>query len=154
MSFQASLPALSEREAIVDAINRALLSFDAPDLSLFKSSFTEDAVLDLDGRVMNGIDALRAECWDRISKLDTTHTVSNLRVSHVPGESAAHVLATVMAQHYREGQGKQEGTSYLLAGCLYFVDVVKDESDGLWKVKHWRVKFNWIEGDWGVVRGE
>jgi len=35
---------------------------------------------------------------------------------------------------------------------LYYVDVVRD-TDGLWKIKTWRMKIIWTTGDVGVMTG-
>ncbi|KAA8650681.1 hypothetical protein EYZ11_003461 [Aspergillus tanneri] len=154
MAFQASLPALPLREAIVDAVNRAVLSFDANDLSLFESAFFEDAIFDFNGTVMTGRTAIREGCYDNVSKLDTTHFLSNVRIN-LPSESSptATVTASALAQHFRTGQGNQPDTTRLTSGSLYFVDVSQDDASGLWKIKKWTMKLVWTEGDWGVMTG-
>jgi len=34
---------------------------------------------------------------------------------------------------------------------MYFVELVKDEKDGLWKVTHWTIKSIWNEGDRSIM---
>lgn len=158
MAFPASLPALGLREAITDALYRCVLSFDTADLTLFESAFTADATLDLNGNVMSGIPAIRAGCYDTVSKLDTTHFLTNVRVNAKqsdpdPDPSEAFVTASALAYHYRTGEGNVPNAPSLLSGSLYFVDVVRDADSGLWKVKNWKMKLVWTEGDWGVMTG-
>ncbi|PYH48910.1 nuclear transport factor 2 family protein [Aspergillus saccharolyticus JOP 1030-1] len=156
MSFPTTLPSLPLREAIVDAVYRFVLSFDTADLALFESAFYPDAVFELKDKVMNGIPAIRAGCYDNVSKLDTTHFVTNVRVN-LPdsSETKASVTASALAQHYRTGQGNEPGATRLTSGSLYFVEVEKDDgSDGLWKIRRFKMKIVWTEGDWGVLTGE
>ncbi|PWY90100.1 hypothetical protein BO70DRAFT_426487 [Aspergillus heteromorphus CBS 117.55] len=152
MSFPTSLSSLPQREAIVDALYRCVLAFDTADLPLLESAFYPDATFDMNGAVMAGVPAIRTGCYDKVSKLDTTHFLSNVRVNLVEGENKAKVTASALAQHYRPGQGNEPGATRLMSGSLYFVDVEKDESDGgLWKVRSWKMKLVWTEGDWGVM---
>lgn len=140
-------PFTSEREAVADAIYRAVLALDTDDTTLFKSSVTDDTVCDLNGTVMNGIDAIIAHpVW----KLDTTHHISNLRINITDGASKAQVTCSGLAQHYRAGEGMKPGAAPLLAGSLYWIELVKDAGDGLWKFKHWKIKTTWGHGEWGV----
>lgn len=103
---------------------------------------------------MHGLAAIREDCYDRVSKLDTTHFLSNVRVNLVDDhETKAKVTASALSQHYRTGQGNEPGASYLMSGSLYFVDVEKDATDGVWKIRNWKMKLVWTEGDWGVMSG-
>ncbi|PWY81395.1 hypothetical protein BO83DRAFT_434748 [Aspergillus eucalypticola CBS 122712] len=154
--FPTTLPALPLREAIVDPVYRAVLSFDGNDLPLFESAFFEDAAFDLNGNVMEGRAAIKSGSWDNVSKLDTTHFLSNVRIN-LPSEDSttATVTASALAQHFRTGQGNQPDTTRLTSGSLYSIDVAKDPADvnGLWRIKLWRMKLVWTEGDWGVMTG-
>ncbi|OJJ49710.1 hypothetical protein ASPZODRAFT_128220 [Penicilliopsis zonata CBS 506.65] len=146
-----SLPSLTVREAILDAVYRLVNAFDTANPDLFESAMTKDAVFDLNGQIMDGLDAIRTQCFDPVSKLDTTHFITNARVNIPDGESAkASVTATALAQHFPAQKGLEAGAPNLLAGSLYFIDLVKDETDGLWKAKYWRLKSTWAQGDWGV----
>lgn len=154
MSFPSSLPSLSLREAITDAAYRCVLGLDTADVALFDSAFHQDATFELNGNVMDGLAAIHSNCYDSISKLDTTHFLSNIRVNMVDNsETKATVTASALAQHYRSGQGNKPDTSHLMSGSLYFMDVDKDAKDGLWKIKSWKMKLIWTEGDWGVMSG-
>ena len=103
---------------------------------------------------MSGLDAIHTGCYDTISKLDTTHFISNLRVNVQDGDPAASMTTSALAQHYRHKQGTEAGATRLLTGSLYFLDLVKDDQDGLWKIKHWKLQLVWAEGDWGVMTGK
>ncbi|CAD6586383.1 MAG: hypothetical protein ASARMPRED_002521 [Alectoria sarmentosa] len=160
MAFPTSLSSLNVREAITDAIYRCVLGLDTDDQALFDSAFTPDASFDLNGTVMSGLDAIHTGCYDTVSKLDTTHFISNVRVNVRGGDddgdstTTASMTASALAQHYRRKQGTEAGATRLLTGSLYFLDLVKDGEDGLWKIKHWRLQLVWTEGDWGVMTGK
>lgn len=139
-------PGLSAREAIADAIYRCVVGLDTDDSALFSSAFTKDAVFDLNGNVMNGLDAINAQCFATVSKLDTTHFINNIRIN-IAGESEASATCSALAQHYRPGEGVKPGATSLLTGCLYWLEFVKDDGEGLWKVKTWKLKAVWRSGD-------
>ena len=145
-------PSLTDREAVADALYRCVGGLDTADSALFNSAFTGDAVFDLNGTIMDGLDAINEQCYASVSKLDTTHFLTNVRINVV--DDKAEVTCSALAQHYRPGQGMQAGASRMLAGSLYWVDLVKDGTDGLWKMKYWKLKPTWGEGDWGVVTGK
>lgn len=148
----AALPSLNTREAITDTLHRAVLAFDTDDQALLESSLSPDAVFDLDGRVLNGLDEICTQCFDTVSKLDTTHFISNVRINYVEGASTASMTASALSQHYRPNTGKTPGATNFMGGSLYYVDVVRD-TEGLWKIKTWRMKIIWTTGDVGVMTG-
>ncbi|KAE8137982.1 hypothetical protein BDV38DRAFT_282591 [Aspergillus pseudotamarii] len=151
MSYPTKLPTLTTREAITDTLYRCVGGLDTADTALFDSAFTKDATFDLNGRLLESLDSIHKDCYDKISKLDTIHYMSNVRVNVKDGEEKGSLTASALAQHYRPGEGIQSGTKYFLAGSFYEMDVVRDEGDGLWKIRHWKLKIVWAEGDWGVV---
>ncbi|KAK9323677.1 hypothetical protein V1517DRAFT_88767 [Lipomyces orientalis] len=151
MALPSALPSLSVREAITDALYRGVIGLDTADVALFDSAFTEDAILDINGNVLDGLEAIHTGCYDFIAKLDTTHFITNVRVDVKDGESTASLTASVLAQHYRHKQGREPGATCLMTGGLYFVDCVKDDQDGLWKITHWKLQSIWTEGDGGVM---
>ncbi|KAH8800183.1 hypothetical protein F5884DRAFT_685842 [Xylogone sp. PMI_703] len=142
------------REAIADAINRCVIGLDTADSALFRSAFTEDAIADLNGTVMDGLDIIYSQCYERIAKLDTTHFITNIRVNADGGGCKASAMCSALAQHYRGGKGMEADTTGLLVGSLYWLDLVRDDKDGLWKIKTWKLKSIWSEGDWGVMSGK
>ena len=152
-ALPAKLPSLSTREAIADAAYRCALSFDTGDMDLLESSFTQDAVFNLNGSVMSGITEIRAGCLDRVSRLDTTHFVNNIRISHEEGNLAATLTASALAQHYRAGEGIKPNAFRFLGGSFWWADLVMDETDGLWKAKKFRLKVVWAEGNRAVMSG-
>lgn len=154
MALPTALPGLTTREAIADALYRATNGLDTNDVALFDSAFTADTVFDLAGRELVGLEALHTGCFDYVGKqLDTTHFITNLRIDVADGASTAKVTASALAQHYRGGQGTQDGATRLLAGSLYHVDCVKDSASGLWKITRWKLSIVWREGDMGIMTG-
>ncbi|KAK9364639.1 hypothetical protein V1509DRAFT_572598 [Lipomyces kononenkoae] len=152
MSLPHKLPGLTEREAVADALYRAILGFDNNDVSIFNSAFIEqDAVFDMSGHVINGIDAIRTQILDLVGPMDTTHTVSNIRVDLKDGASTASLTAHAVAQHCPPGRGKEPDGPKFLSGSTYFIDLVKDESDGLWKIAKYAMKIIWTQGDASVM---
>ncbi|KAL4782110.1 hypothetical protein BJX76DRAFT_369398 [Aspergillus varians] len=143
-------PPLTGREAITDAIYRCVLAFDTNDLALLKSSFTNDAVFDLNGKIMDGFDAIVTECYDSISKMDTTHFLSNMRVNVLDGGEKSEMTCSALAQHYRGGEGMKAGAVPVLVGGLYWIRLVRDGEDELWKIEHFKLRSTWGQGDWGV----
>ncbi|ROV91537.1 hypothetical protein VMCG_09429 [Cytospora schulzeri] len=146
-------PPLSDRDAINDAIYRAVIGLDTNDANLFDSAITDDGIFDLNGKIMEGRAAMHSQMFDFISQLDTTHIVTNTRVNIDEGGTTASATATAMAQHYRGGQGADPAAPRYMSGVLYWLDLVKDEGDGLWKAKHWKLRSIWGEGDRGVMTG-
>ncbi|KAF6220921.1 hypothetical protein HO133_002601 [Letharia lupina] len=154
MAYPSSLASLQVREAISDALYRCVLGLDTANKHLFDSAFTHDASFDLNGTVMSGLDAITTGCYDSISKLDTTHFMSNVRVDVGAGTPTASMTASALAQHYRSKQGTEPGAPRLLTGSLYSLDLLEDDKDGLWKIKHWKLHLVWAEGDWGILTGK
>lgn len=147
-------PALSGREAVADAINRCVFGLDSADSALFRSAFTEDAVADLNGTIMDGQDAIYSQLYELIAKLDTTHFITNMRINVADSGSKASATCSALAQHYRGGTGLEVGATHLLVGSLYWLDLTMDDKDGLWKIKAWKLKSTWDLGDWGVMTGK
>lgn len=155
MSLQ-SLPhvltSLTEREAITDALYRALLAFDNNDVSMFNSAFSEDVIVEYRGSDINGRDAIRTQFLDVVGTMDTTHTISNVRVNVKDGASTASLTAYAQAQHCPAGKGGEPDSPKYLVASTYFVDLEKVESEGLWKIKKWAAKVIWRQGDSSVMQ--
>lgn len=147
-----NLSGLSTREAVADVVYRCVNAFDTADYNLLESALTEDCVGDLAGTKMTGLETLKKESFDRVSKLDTTHFVTNVRVD-LKGETKATLTATATARHYRAGEGTTPGATHFTSGGLYTLECVKDGSDGSWKANYWGLKLIWFEGDFGVMSG-
>ncbi|KAJ9489640.1 hypothetical protein VN97_g3654 [Penicillium thymicola] len=144
-------PALSSREAIADALYRCVLGLDTNDSALFDSAFTSTATFSINDKVSSGLPAIHTDCFDVISKLETTHFVTNIRINIADGGVKATATASALAQHYGGGKGLQPDQSRLLAGALYYTDLARDEESGLWKIEAFRMTTSWGERDWGVV---
>jgi len=153
MSHPHILTSLTEREAVADALYRAIIGFDTNDVSIFNSAFSgPDVVFDLSGNVINGLDAIRTQLLDFVGPMDTTHMISNVRVDVKDGASTASLTAYALAQHCPSGKGGEPGGPKYLTASSYFLDLVKDKSDGLWKIKKWAMKIIWTQGDSSVMQ--
>jgi SnoaL-like domain len=154
MAHPISLTNLSPREATTDALYRAIIGFDRNDISSFNSAFTEDVTMEIrpGNRVIKGLSTIRAQSLDQVGPMDTMHMISNVRVDVKPGADCASLTAYALAQHCPPGRGKElDGPKYLSAG-EYSVDLVKDEGDGLWKIKKWVLDTIWRQGDASVMQ--
>lgn len=152
MAQSYTLIGLSPREAVADALQRCVLGFDSNDRDLVESAMIKDEnssfIIGLN--TIQGWSAIN-ESLSRIFRLVTTHFITNVRVELEDGADTAFLSAHAIAHHIRPDDAfKQEDTSYT-SGCLYFIDLVKDSTDGLWKIKKWVVKFLWSTGDREVI---
>ena len=153
MSHPHILTSLTEREAVADALYRAIIGLDSNDVSIFNSAWSEqNAVFDLRGNVINGLDAIRTQLLDFVGPMDTTHMISNVRVDVKDGASTASLTAYALAQHCPPGKGREPDSPKYLAASTYFLDLVKDKSDGLWKIEKWVMKVIWTQGDSSVMQ--
>ncbi|KAH8886310.1 hypothetical protein GQ53DRAFT_750802 [Thozetella sp. PMI_491] len=147
---------LSPRDAIVDALSRALVGCDNHDAELFNSAWAGEEVsfeiLGGEKKVLPNLNTIRTHVLDRVGPMDTTHSISNIRVTAKDGaDDTATITATSMAQHCPPGRGKEpDGPKYMVAG-EYSADVVK--MDGIWKLKKCALKVIWTQGDPSVMGG-
>lgn len=144
-------PPLTEREAISDALYRAVLAFDHADEALLRSAATEDIVVDMAGHSLTGIPAFKEALFDRVSKLDTTHFLSNIRIS-IESATTAKATCSALAQHVRLGQRSDPSAPKLTSGGMYFCDLIK--VGDLWMIESWKADFTWLDGDASVMSGE
>lgn len=147
-------PALTPREAITDAVYRFALALDTGDLALFDSAFLPDSTFEINGKVISGLPALHTDCFEPISKLDTSHFITNVRVNIAESGTEAALTASVLSQHYRGGKGMETDQKSLMAGSVYYVDLVKDGEGELWRIKALQLSSDWVEGDWAVMKRE
>lgn len=153
MSLPHTLTGLTPREAILDALYRGAQAWDTNDRSLHDSAFipSPSSSFTLVGlETYPGIEGIRS-IFHRITKLDTTHNISCPRVQIHENGKTAQMTATVLAQHFRAGEGFLPETKFFMSGAVYDVDAEVDESDGVWKMKNIRVNVKWTEGDPAVV---
>ncbi|KAF5659330.1 hypothetical protein FDENT_13944 [Fusarium denticulatum] len=141
---------LAEREAISDALYRAVLAFDHADEALLLSAITEDIVAEMLGSTAHRTAEFKAAVFDRVSKLDTTHFLSNVRIN-IASSSTATATCSALAQHVRSGQGTDPSSAKLTSGAFYTCDMVKVGSP--WKMKTWKANIIWLDGDSTVLAG-
>ena len=152
MAHLIALASLIPHEAVVDALYRGVIGLDTNDSALFESAWAKDnPCFDRDGTILDGMDAINQNLFEPVSHMDSHHTISNVRVDVKDGADTAYMTTYAIAQHCRRGEATDPTTKGLLAGTMYFIDLVKDGSDGLWKMKKWAMKINWIEGDVSIV---
>jgi hypothetical protein len=154
MADLVTLTALSPREAVADALHRTLLGIDSNNRDLFESGCLKNESLTVVAGpfVMNGWAAMN-DSFLKLFDLVTTHITSNIRVELKDGADTASLTAHALSYHVRPDDAlKPEDTSYT-ASSLYFIDLVKDSNDGLWKIKKWEIKVLWTTGDSAIVHG-
>lgn len=144
------LAGLSEREAITDALNRTLLAYDLNDVTLLESALTKDIVFEINGQVTEGIEAIKTGNFAFVGPINTGHVLGNVRIDHREGAKTASVGACALANHFRPGTGLEKDAPYFMAFSLYDAEAVK-ESDGLWKIKRWKLNILWSTGDPSVL---
>jgi SnoaL-like domain len=156
MSHSHILSSLTPREAVTDAVHRALIGLDRNGVSIFNSAFAGEDVLfsinDGSGRIYENLTAVRTEILGLIGPMDTTHMLSNVRVDIKLGVNTASLTAYASGQHCPPGKGKESDTPKFLVGGEFFVYLVKDKSDGLWKMTKWVLDVIWTQGDASVMQ--
>ncbi|KIX03233.1 uncharacterized protein Z518_06785 [Rhinocladiella mackenziei CBS 650.93] len=155
MSYPHTLTSLTPREAITDALYRAIIGFDRNDVSIFNSAFAEDVIGEIragDGGIIDGLSNVRAQVLDHVGHMDTTHMISNVRVDVKDGANTASLTAYALAQHCPPGKGKEPDAPKYLVGGEYWMDLMRDEGDGLWKIKKWVLDVIWTQGDASVMQ--
>ncbi|KAN0106597.1 hypothetical protein V8E51_009473 [Hyaloscypha variabilis] len=151
MSYPHILPSLTPREAIADALTRALIAFDHNDVALVNSAFANDVKLSHPAGEMTQLSDIH-QVLARVGPLDSTHMVTNLRIDVKDGADTASLTAYTLAQHSQAGRGQDpSGPKYLVAG-EYALEVAKDEKEGVWKIKSGVFKVIWGQGDPSVMR--
>jgi hypothetical protein len=155
MSYPHPLSSLTPREAIADTLYRAVLGFDRNDMAMFDSAFAgEEVSFELKGdpsRNANDLTTIKNYVLARVGLMDTTHSISNIRIDVKDGADTAYLTAYALAQHCPPGRGKEPNGPKLLVGGEYLIDLVKDEKDGQWKIKKWVLDVIWREGDRSVM---
>jgi hypothetical protein len=133
MSYPHALTSLTPREAITDALYRAVIGFDRNDLEILNSSFIgEEVTFELKGdpsRSAHDLTTIKNGVLAHVGLMDTTHSISNIRVDVKDGANTASLTCYALAQHCPPGRGK----------------------DGLWKIKKWVLDVIWRQGDRSVM---
>jgi hypothetical protein len=138
----------ADRLAGAEALYRYAAGIDLKDNELLASAFTEDAVADLSRATAKagleyppiaGRDTIVAALSNSLSALDTTHTVSNPRVT-IRGDRAT-LEAIVAAQHLPHG----DHTRHLLMTNRYDLELVREGH--VWLIQRLTVDNAWTAGD-------
>ncbi|KAF2875671.1 hypothetical protein BDV95DRAFT_562383 [Massariosphaeria phaeospora] len=155
MADPLTLPSLTPREAVADALHRCVLGLDTNNRALFESGCLMDETMTLIAGPFGTLEGWAAASAIVLLLFDlvTMHTLSNIRVELQDGADTASLTAHAISYHIRpEEAHKPEDTSYT-AGNLYYVDLVRDKGDGLWKIKKWDIRNLWVTGDRAVLEG-
>ncbi|TFY86664.1 nuclear transport factor 2 family protein [Pseudomonas kairouanensis] len=148
------LKTAAERLAVIDTLHRFAAGIDLKDSALLASAFTLDAVSDFrpaaakagfEYPVLEGRDAIVAALSAALGPLDTTHSVSNARVT-LDG-SHARLDALVEAQHVPQSDPSRH---YLMKN-RYDVKLVREGSE--WRIQRVTVDNVWRTGDIAVLAG-
>ncbi|WP_213780804.1 nuclear transport factor 2 family protein [Caballeronia sp. dw_276] len=138
--------------AVVDALYRFAAGIDLRDKSLLSSSLAENAVSDFrlaaakagfDYPVIEGRDVIVAALTTSLATLDTTHSVTNPRVT-IDGDTAR-LDALVEAQHVP----RNDHTHHYLMKNRYDVELAR-EGD-IWVITRTTVDNVWRSGDPAVL---
>ncbi|WP_090187389.1 MULTISPECIES: nuclear transport factor 2 family protein [unclassified Duganella] len=142
----------ADKLAVVDALYRFAAGIDLRDKSLLSSALAENAVSDFgpaaakagfEYPVIEGRDIIVATLTASLSKLDTTHSVTNPRVT-INGDTAR-LDALVEAQHV----SRDDHTLSYLMKNRYDVELVR-MGDG-WVITRNTVDNVWRSGDISVL---
>lgn len=152
MSYPHTLPGLTDREAVADALYRAVIGIDTNDRALWDSAWvkTGDGCCVMNGTEIKGADL--DKIFENVGPMDTTHHVSNVRVNLAENADNATATAYGLHQHYRQGEGAQPGAKNLLVGGRYNCELIKDHESGLWRMKKWIFDIVWRNGDSAVMQ--
>lgn len=146
-------PTADEHFEIVDALYRFGAGQDLRDRGLFESAFAADATLDFTGPaqrlgaqipVLAGRQAIADTVFANIAALDTTHTVTNPRVTAFDGARAT-LSALVEAQHLP----RDDHSRHLLLKNLYTAELSRQGDR--WVIQALRIGNVWLTGDPSVL---
>lgn len=160
VTSSALLPAVkltpADRVDIIDALYRFGAGQDLRDRRLFESAFSAYATLDFTGParrlgatipVFQGRENIVETVFSTIRNLDTTHTVTNPRVTAFEGDHAT-LFALVEAQHLpRNDHGR-----HLLLKNIYTLDLSRHGD--LWVIDRMMIENVWWTGDRSVLFGQ
>ncbi len=152
-----TLSALSTREAIADVVYRGVLAFDRNDVALLESAVAgEDVRFEIhDGgpevHAADSLTQLRESVFAHVGPMDTTHTVSNMRIDVQDEAQKASLTAYAVAQHCPPGRGREPDGPKFMAGGEYAIDLEKDGASGEWKIRKWVLHLVWRQGDASIM---
>ncbi|MGL5930500.1 MAG: nuclear transport factor 2 family protein [Dermatophilaceae bacterium] len=150
---------VDERDAL-DALIRFTAGLDRSDADVLASAFTEDAVADftpaaerigMSFPMLTGRDTIVTGLIGSIGRLDTSHSVTNTRVT--VDQDGALLTAYVEAQHFPPGEGPQPTSErHLLMKNTYRVELARGSAD--WRISHMTIDNLWTVGDLTVITGD
>lgn len=152
MNTNTSPTSVADKLAVVEALYRFAAGIDLRDTALLASAFAADAVSDFrpaaakagfEYPVVEGRDTIVTALSTSLTGLDTTHSVSNPRVS-LDGDKAR-LDALVEAQHVPVS----DASKHYLMKNRYDVELVR-EGD-LWVIQRVTIDNIWRSGDLGVL---
>jgi septum formation inhibitor-activating ATPase MinD len=152
MTTPSPIDPVADKLAVVEALYRFAAGIDLGDRDLLASSLAENAVQDFrpaaakagfDYPVLEGRDLIVKALSTSLSSLDTTHTVTNPRVT-IDG-SKARLDALVEAQHVP----KSDHTRHYMMKNRYDVELVR--SGDAWVIQRTTVDNVWRSGDPAVL---
>lgn len=152
MNTTTSTATAGDKLAVAEALYRFAAGIDLRDNVLLASAFAADAVSDFrpaaakagfDYPVIEGRDTIVASLSGSLGGLDTTHSVSNPRVS-IDGDKAR-LDALVEAQHVPSNDASRH---YLMKN-RYDVELVRQ--DDVWLIQRMTIDNVWRSGDLGVL---
>ncbi|MBD9388932.1 nuclear transport factor 2 family protein [Agrobacterium sp. AGB01] len=144
----------ADRLAVVEAVYRFAAGIDLRDNNLLASSLAENAISDFrpaaakagfDYPVNEGRDVIVSALTTSLSSLDTTHSVSNPRVT-IDGDTAR-MDVLVEAQHLPRSDPSRH---YLMKNRY---DVELKRNGDIWVITRNTVDNIWRSGDIGVLAG-
>ncbi|KFY07734.1 hypothetical protein V492_06890 [Pseudogymnoascus sp. VKM F-4246] len=146
---------VAEQFAVLQTLYNWAAGIDLKDAALLASTYAPNAVSDfgpaaakagLEYPILEGRDAIVGALTGSLASFDTTHSVSNPRVT-VTGDARAHVEAMVEAQHVM----KSDESRFYMMKNRYDARFVK--VDGVWLIEHIVVDNVWRSGDAAVLAG-
>ncbi|MFJ3705304.1 MULTISPECIES: nuclear transport factor 2 family protein [Streptomyces] len=148
------LTATADKLAVVETLYRYAAGLDLRDKDLLASAFADDAVADFGPATrkagqeyppINGRETIAQALLGSLSHLDTTHSVSNPRVS-LDGDTA-HLEGIVACQHLP----REDHSRHVLMTNRYDVDLARQGD--VWVIRHVTVDNAWTQGDPTVLAG-
>jgi hypothetical protein len=144
----------ADKFAVVEALYRFAAGLDLRDHDLLSSAFAVDAISDFrpagkkagfDYPVLQGREIIVGALMGSLSEIDTTHSISNPRVT-LDGDKAV-MDALVEAQHLPSN----DHSRYYLMKNRYYVELVRQGD--IWVIQRYIVDNVWRTGDATVLSG-
>ncbi|MFE1794542.1 nuclear transport factor 2 family protein [Streptomyces sp. NPDC059517] len=146
--------ATEDKFAVVETLYRYAAGLDLRDKDLLASAFADDAVADFGPATkkagqeyppIKGGETIATALLGSLGHLDTTHSLSNPRVS-LDGDTA-HLEGIMACQHLP----RTDHSRHVLMTNRYDVELVRQGE--VWVVQHLTVDNAWTEGDPSVLAG-